>query len=288
MTLIFSCFCYTKIEAEDRGNECKLSSTAYSSVPYAMPGSGNVSPSGNDARTGAQYRLPSEEVIRQAGEVTIYDAEAKPVPFKSLYKADDQRKRVMIIFIRHFFCGVCPFSPLHCPPRHASWTPADKSQVCQEYLKALAAGISPTSLPKDVSIVVIGCGAPSLIPSYIENLGFEASYPFPIYADQSRKLYRLFEMQSNLEMPSAPSKYFQRSIFAVVARSAVQMVQRTWHGDAGSGGPISQNGGEILYEVEGDNVEVSWCHKMKNTQDHAEIDELRTVLELDDRATAVA
>lgn len=265
MTLIFSCFCYTKIEAEDRGNECKLSSTAYSSVPYAMPGSGNVSPSGNDARTGAQYRLPSEEVIRQAGEVTIYDAEAKPVPFKSLYKADDQRKRVMIIFIRHFFCG-----------------------VCQEYLKALAAGISPTSLPKDVSIVVIGCGAPSLIPSYIENLGFEASYPFPIYADQSRKLYRLFEMQSNLEMPSAPSKYFQRSIFAVVARSAVQMVQRTWHGDAGSGGPISQNGGEILYEVEGDNVEVSWCHKMKNTQDHAEIDELRTVLELDDRATAVA
>jgi len=123
-----------------------------------------------------------------------------------------------------------------------------------------------------------------LIPSYIENLGFERSYPFPIYADQSKELYRLFEMQSNLDMPSTPSKYFQRSIFTVAAQSAVQIVQRVLHGDASSGGPVSLNGGEFLYEVEGDNAEVSWCHRMKNTQDHSEIDELRNVLKLDEKS----
>ena len=158
--------------------------------------------------------------------------------------------------------------------------------MCQEYLKALAAGIQPSSLPKDVSIVIVGCGAPSLIPSYIQNLGFEKSYPFPIYADQSKELYSLLEMRSNLELPATPAKYFQRSLFAVVARSAVQMIQRTWHGDAGSGGTVSQNGGEILYEVEGDKVEIPWFHRMKNTQDHAEIDELRSVLKLDEKTAA--
>ena len=170
----------------------------------------------------------------------------------------------------------------------ASRISVDESQICQEYLKALAAGISPSSLPKDVSLVVIGHGAPGLIPSYIENLGLEKSYPFPIYADQSTKLYGLFEMQSNLELPPTPSRYYQRSLFAVVARSSFQVLQRILHGDAGSAGSISQNGGEILYEVEGDNVEVSWFHRMMNIEHHAEIDELRTVLKLDEKATPAA
>lgn len=131
----------------------------------------------------------------------------------------------------------------------------------------------------------MGCGAPSLISSYIENLGFEKSYPFPIYADQSKELYSLLEMQSNLALPSTPAKYFQRSLFSVVAQSAVQMGQRLWHGDASSGGPISLNGGEFLYEVEGDEAEVIWCHRMKNTQDHAEINELKEVLKLTEKST---
>jgi hypothetical protein len=70
----------------------------------------------NDAEVGvgAQYKLPSEEVVKQAGEVTIYDAAAKPMLFKSLYSSNGRRKRVMVIFVRHFFCGVGPVFPF-CP-----------------------------------------------------------------------------------------------------------------------------------------------------------------------------
>lgn len=60
------------------------------------------------------------------------------------------------------------------------------------------------------------------------------------------------------------------------------MLQQILHGDAGSAGLISQNGGEILCEVEGDNVEVPWLRRMMNIEDHAEIDELRTMLNLDE------
>ena len=70
---------------------------------------------GGDAEVGthAQYKLPSMEVVKQAGEVTIYDAAAKPILFKSLYSSNGRQKRVMISFIRHFFCGVGPVLLLH-------------------------------------------------------------------------------------------------------------------------------------------------------------------------------
>jgi hypothetical protein len=63
-------------------------------------------------------------------------------------------------------------------------------------------------------------------------------------------------------------------------------VRRVRHGDASSGGPVSLNGGGFVYEVEGDNAEVSWCHRMKNTQDHSEIDKLRKALKLDEKSTS--
>lgn len=98
-------------------------------------------------------------------------------------------------------------------------------------------------------------------------------------------LYTLFDMQSNLEIPSKPSRYFQTSMVAAIACSAVQMVKRSWHGDAASGGSISQNGGEILFEVEDEVVRVPWFHRMMNTQDHAEIEELKAVLKIDEKAS---
>jgi hypothetical protein len=139
-----------------------------------------------------------------------------------------------------------------------------------------------------VSIVVIGHGASSLISSYVENLGLEQPFPFPIYADQSKKLYDLFEMNSGLTLSTTPSAYFQRSLFGAVARSGVQVLQRILHGDAGSGGSISQNGGEILYEIEGNSIRVPWIHRMMNVEDHAEIDELRALLKLNEGATTAA
>ena len=62
---------------------------------------------------GNEYRIPSDDVIKKAGKVIVMDAEAKPVLFKSLYgAAAGQCRRAMVIFIRHFFCGVSPRFPV--------------------------------------------------------------------------------------------------------------------------------------------------------------------------------
>ena len=45
------------------------------------------------------------------------------------------------------------------------------------------------------------------------------------------------------------------------------------------GGDFSQVGGEFLFE----DGQVTWCHRMKNTRDHAEVPALRKQLGLDDQ-----
>jgi len=50
------------------------------------------------------YDLPDAKTLEQAGELEIQDKEGKKIKFKSLYA--DQGKMHVIIFIRHFFCGV--------------------------------------------------------------------------------------------------------------------------------------------------------------------------------------
>ena len=47
------------------------------------------------------------------------------------------------------------------------------------------------------------------------------------------------------------------------------------HG-AFQGGDYRQVGGEFVFE----NEEVTWCHRMRNTRDHAELEEVRQVLGL--------
>lgn len=56
-----------------------------------------------------QYRLPDAKTINEAGEAVIKDEIGKAVAFRSIF---EQPGRQLIIFIRHFFCGVRPpFQP---------------------------------------------------------------------------------------------------------------------------------------------------------------------------------
>lgn len=54
-----------------------------------------------DAST--QYALPDAGSLSQAGELQVLDEQGSKVPFKSLYTGEG---RSLIVFIRHFFCGV--------------------------------------------------------------------------------------------------------------------------------------------------------------------------------------
>ena len=52
--------------------------------------------------------VPSKSTLEKVADLPVFDVDGKTIPFKSLYWPDtNERKKVMIIFIRHFFCGVC-------------------------------------------------------------------------------------------------------------------------------------------------------------------------------------
>lgn len=51
--------------------------------------------------------LPTEKDMKKVEDLLILDAEGKSRPFRELYDASGVAPRQLIIFIRHFFCGVC-------------------------------------------------------------------------------------------------------------------------------------------------------------------------------------
>jgi hypothetical protein len=60
---------------------------------------------GKSSKHEPHYELPDEQTWKEAGELMIKDEHGKEVPFKSLYENQGNTQQ-LIIFIRHFFCGV--------------------------------------------------------------------------------------------------------------------------------------------------------------------------------------
>lgn len=55
------------------------------------------------------YKSPDTKTLQEAGELKVQDKAGKELTFKSLY--EDQAGQQLIVFIRHFFCGVCKIPP---------------------------------------------------------------------------------------------------------------------------------------------------------------------------------
>ncbi|KAI1418634.1 AhpC/TSA antioxidant enzyme-domain-containing protein [Hypoxylon sp. FL1857] len=236
--------------------------------------------------------LPTIETLRKIEMYTVLDSDGKTHTFKSLYAGHNSPRRVLIIFIRHFFCG-----------------------NCQEYLRTLSASITPDALlqlPVSTFIAVIGCGAPELINSYIKETGC----PFPVYADPTRRLYTELGMVRTLALGSRPAYLQGKSLAHTVVSGVVQGLKQVKSGLVMKMGDQKQVGGEFLFEPatltldtpvttprseeekkleppseddkpddqEDPHVEekrVTWCHRMRTTRDHAEMPELMEVLGLD-------
>ncbi len=145
---------------------------------------------------------------------------------------------------------------------------------CQEYLKTLSSAITPEALQTlsiPTQLVIIGCGESSLIPWYTK----ETACPFPIYADPTKKLYDLLGMTRTLNLGSKHPEYMKSSVPMNTIKSFWQTLRAGR--DMMKGGDFYQVGGEFMFEDE----RVTWCHRMRNTRDHAEIVEMRKVLGLD-------
>jgi len=54
---------------------------------------------------------PSQETLKAAGNISIYDANGNSMPFKNLISGETAiGERQLIVFVRHFYCGVSPVS----------------------------------------------------------------------------------------------------------------------------------------------------------------------------------
>ncbi|KAK8120729.1 hypothetical protein PG999_004849 [Apiospora kogelbergensis] len=233
--------------------------------------------------------LPTQATLKKLENHTVLDASRKSHTFKSLYSGPNVARRVLLIFVRHFFCG-----------------------NCQEYLRMLSAAITPEALlalPVPTFIAVIGCGAPELINSYIS----ETNCPYPVYADPTKLLYNELGMVRTLAMGSRPAYMQNKSVAQTVMSGIVQGLKQVKSGLVLKMGDQRQVGGEFLFEPASlsldspiptpsdeektidldekmgpnDNDEkseekkVTWCHRMRTTRDHVEIPELMEVLGLD-------
>ena len=146
-------------------------------------------------------------------------------------------------------------------------------QVCQSYIRTLSSSISPEELEAanpPVSITIIGCGQPDLIEMYKSETGCR----FTLLAEPTRKIYDTLGMTRTLELGAKKPDYFKSGLFAAIVQSISQGI-RAGTG-ALRGGDIKQVGGEFLFE----NGKLVWSHRMKNTQDHTEVPEIRKIIGL--------
>ncbi|KAI6370446.1 hypothetical protein MCOR25_004183 [Pyricularia grisea] len=167
--------------------------------------------------------LPSAATLRKIENYVVLDRHGKSHTFRSLYSGRNVARRVLVIFVRHFFCG-----------------------NCQEYLRTLSASITPEALldlPIPTFIAVIGCGDPSLIDMYVNATGCR----FPVYSDPTRRLYDELGMVRTLAMGARPA-YQRKSMISSVFSSVVQGLKQIPSGKATKAGDQRQIGGEFLFE----------------------------------------
>ncbi|KAF2431245.1 hypothetical protein EJ08DRAFT_611089 [Tothia fuscella] len=204
--------------------------------------------------------IPTAAELAKVGEMTLLDAEGREHTFKSIYD-DPSVDRHLIIFVRHFFCT-----------------------VCQEYLRTLSDSITPStisSLQPSTKLTIIGCGSPDLVKSYIK----ETHLLYPIYTDPTSALYKSLHLGNTLAMGNKKPQYLsKKSMWQTVVAGVYQSLS------AGrrifKAGDWTQIGGEFLFtrerssgngEKKGE-CKVEWCHRMTNTRDHAEVEDLRKLL----------
>lgn len=65
-----------------------------------------VNPLDFEGSVSSNNELPSAEVLRKIENYVVLDRDGKSRPFKSLYTGKHVARRVLVIFVRHFFCGV--------------------------------------------------------------------------------------------------------------------------------------------------------------------------------------
>jgi hypothetical protein len=255
---------------------------------------------------------PDRATLAAAYNIPIYSSDGTSMPFGQLYHpATATHTRQLVIFIRHFYCGACqaylkaisdnitmqeyfsipiptsivvigcghpeliPFYKLKtgCPfPVYAEPSRALFKRLGM--MMSLNIGTKRPEYMKDISPVAWAAGQITTIRKGIKARQAELNKMKIEGSERRRRQAELDNDVAQLEaMEEAESaRSVTASSFGGEDRLAIRKR------DVIKGGNIFQIGGEFLFE-EG---EVVWCHRMKNYRNHAEVDVIRKVLELDD------
>lgn len=259
---------------------------------------------------------PDRASLAAAYNIPIYSADGTPCPFGQLFHpATATHTRQLIIFIRHFYCGACqaylkaisdnitmqeyfsiptPTSIFVIGCGHPELIPfyklktgcpfpiyAEPSRALFKRLGMVLSvniGSKRPEYMKEISPVAWAAGQLSTIRNGIKLRQAELNKLKLEAAERKRR-------QAELDREAA-------QVDEMEARDEARSVSPSSMGDGGrgennlsirkrdviKGGNIFQIGGEFLF----DEGEVVWCHRMKNYRNHAEVDVIRRVLELDD------
>ncbi|KJZ76890.1 hypothetical protein HIM_03767 [Hirsutella minnesotensis 3608] len=228
--------------------------------------------------------LPSAQTLDKIASYVVLDRDGRSHTFQSLYSGANVARRVLVVFVRHFFCG-----------------------NCQDYLKLLCETVKPEALlqlPISTFVVIVGCGDPGLINMYLDV----TKCPFPLYTDPTGSLYDELGMRKTLNLGPRPA-YSRKSLLRVFVDGVAQGLSVLPKGLALKSGPSKQVGGEFLFEpvdmaspvsspkdetpglADGgeagdqpvEEKRVTWCHRMRSTRDHAEIPQIMDILGLDSK-----
>lgn len=120
------------------------------------------------------WRPPSQRRLWEAGTCTIRNEDGKLIPFSDLFPTWEDAPpngpppRVMLIFLRHFWCG-----------------------LCQDYTLESISTLDPKLLAaNNIKLYIIGSGHWKLLKSY--RTLFQC--PFPFFTDGPRRLFDLLGM----------------------------------------------------------------------------------------------
>ncbi|KAI0278149.1 hypothetical protein BGY98DRAFT_917368 [Russula aff. rugulosa BPL654] len=186
-------------------------------------------------------------VLESAVDIQVFNSDGGIVRFGDIF-AD---QKTIVVFIRHFFCGV----------RHRDF----------QYVSQLTTVREDALKETSTKIALVGCGDWKLIENYKKDTEFKGE----IYANPDRKLYDNLGLISNLQMtPKGEEKrsYLKRSFLNNTLWSI-------WRGPLknpshiGKQGNISQLGGDFILGP-GMCVTCSFMSQMRHTGDHVEVSEL--------------
>ncbi|KAK4702846.1 hypothetical protein P7C70_g3378, partial [Phenoliferia sp. Uapishka_3] len=130
--------------------------------------------------------------LLEAGDCELVGESGSSVLFSTLVR---ERERVVVVFLRHLWCGLCQSYVVAL--KSASKSLSSLSTTALSTVSSTSGDTDPPQIHKTnfsllppLYILLISSGSPSLIPIYRARL----ECPFPLYVDQSRKLYKILGM----------------------------------------------------------------------------------------------